>query len=72
MSDNCDAGRILARHVSTFDAGHLADEVVETTKLSILDTISVTLAASGLASSAPIVHAFVAEAGGADGVFGCA
>jgi 2-methylcitrate dehydratase PrpD len=59
-----DVSRVVARHIATFDASRLPREAVELTKLSILDTIGVTLAASGLVSSAGPVYELVTEAGG--------
>lgn len=59
-----DVARTIARHVATFDAATLAADVLEITKLSILDTIGVTLAASGLAQSASAVRRLVVETGG--------
>ena len=59
-----DVGQHLARHVATTPAGALPPEVVRTTTLSILDTLGVSLAATGVAPAAGPVLDYALGLGG--------
>jgi len=59
-----DATRKLARHAATLSYGALPPAVVELTKQCVLDTVGVTLGASGLSPEAKIVADYVNDLGG--------
>ena len=59
-----DASRKLARHAATLPYDALPREVVELTKQCILDTLGVSIGASGIAEEAKLVHEYVRDLGG--------
>ena len=59
-----DATRKLARHAATLSYGALPPAVIELTKQCVLDTLGVTIGASGLSPEAKIVADYVRDLGG--------
>ena len=61
-----DASRKLARHAATLRYEAIPGELIELTKQCVLDTLGVTIGASGLADEAKILADYVGELGGRD------
>ena len=59
-----DASLKLARHAATLRYEALPSELVELTKQCVLDTLGVSIGASGIADEAKLVHEYVRDLGG--------
>ncbi|MFC1994471.1 MmgE/PrpD family protein, partial [Chloroflexota bacterium] len=66
MVGNEEAALLFARHVTGISYKDLPAEVVDITKKCILDTVGVTLAASGTSPEAKVLVELVKEAGGTE------
>ena len=64
QSSSKDASLKLARHAATLRYEALPRELLELTKQCVLDTLGVSIGASGIADEANIVHDYVRDLGG--------